>query len=190
VQILSFCIFIGLTLGARRLLSRRRKALSLAATQKRHPLKLKQTDSTYPKIYLYNRIVKAKLFIDKNYQNNIDLNNIADEAYFSKFHFIRLFKSIYGTTPHQYLTLVRIEKAKHFLGLNYSVSDTCFMIGFDSITSFIGLFKKSEGKTPSEYQKKNRIRQEKIRTEPLSFIPNCFAEQKGWTKNSNFQEVL
>ncbi len=44
----------------------------------------------YPKIYLYRRIVQAKLFIDDNYFENIDLNNIADEAYFSKFHFIRL----------------------------------------------------------------------------------------------------
>lgn len=151
---------------------------------------MKQAENTYPKFYLYNRIVKAKLFIDKNYQNNIDLTNIADEAYFSKFHFIRLFKSIYEKTPHQYLTQVRIENAKHFLRLNYSVSDTCFMVGFDSITSFTGLFKKSEGKTPSEYQRQNRLREEKIRARPLCFIPNCFAEQKGWTKNSNFQEVI
>lgn len=151
---------------------------------------MQQINSTYPKFYLYNRIVKAKLFIDKNYQDNIDLENIADEAYFSKFHFIRLFKSICGKTPHQYLTQVRIDKAKFFLGLNHNVSSTCFMVGFDSITSFTALFKKSEKKTPSEYQRQNRIRQEKIRTEPLRFIPNCFAEQKGWTKNSNFQEAL
>lgn len=166
------------------------KPQNVSSNPKRHLLILKQTDNTYPKFYLYNRIVKAKLFIDKNYQENIDLDNIADEACFSKFHFIRLFKSIYGKTPHQYLTQVRIENAKHFLMLNYSVSDTCFMVGFESITSFIGLFKKGQSKTPSEYQKQNRIRQEKIKIEPLSFIPNCFAEQKGWTKNSNFQEVL
>lgn len=167
-----------------------RSHVSLPATQNDIPSKLKQTDSTYPKFHLYNRIVKAKLFIDSNYQGNIDLDNIANEAHFSKFHFIRLFKSIYGKTPHQYLTQVRIENAKHFLRLNYFVSDTCFMVGFDSITSFAGLFKKREGKTPYKYQRLYRIRQEKIRAKPLSFIPNCFAEQKGWTKNSNFQEVL
>ena len=163
---------------------------TVSSNPKRNLLKLKQTNSPYPKFYLYNRLVKAKLFIDKNYQENIDLDNIADEACFSKFHFIRLFKSIYGKTPYQYLTQVRIENAKHFLRLNYSVSDTCFMIGFDSITSFTGLFKKSEGKTPSEYQKHSLLRQEKIKAKPLHFIPNCFAEQKGWSKNSNFQEVL
>jgi AraC-like DNA-binding protein len=151
---------------------------------------MNQREPTYPKFYLYNRIVKAKLFIDNNFQDNLDLDNIADEAYFSKFHFIRLFKSIYGKTPHQYLTQVRIENAKQFLRLNLTVSDTCFKVGFDSITSFTGLFKKSEGKTPSAYQRQHRIRQENIKANPLHFIPNCFAEQKGWIGNSNFQEVL
>jgi AraC-like DNA-binding protein len=144
----------------------------------------------YPKFYLYKRIVQAKLFIENNYALKIDLDNISDEAYFSKFHFIRLFKSIYGRTPYQYLTQVRIENAKHFLRLNYSVSDACFQVGFDSITSFTGLFKKCEGKTPSEYQRQHKIREEKVRAKPLQFIPNCFAEQKGWTKNSNFEEII
>lgn len=47
-------------------------------------------------------MVQAKLFIDFNYAESIDISNIADEACFSKFHFIRLFKKIYGRTPHQY----------------------------------------------------------------------------------------
>jgi len=51
---------------------------------------------SHPKIYLYRRVVQAKLYMDKNYAENIDLNNIADEAFFSKFHFIRLFKKSYG----------------------------------------------------------------------------------------------
>ncbi len=89
----------------------------------------------YPKIYFHKRIVQAKLFIDTNFNCNIDLSNIADEAYFSKFHFIQSFKTIYGKTPHQYFTQVRIENAKVFL------------------------------------QK------------------GIFAEQKGWTQKSNFQEA-
>lgn len=46
----------------------------------------------YPKVYLYRRIVQAKLFIDIHYGEQIDLHNIADEACFSKFHFLRLSK--------------------------------------------------------------------------------------------------
>src|SRR5437870_10067267 len=114
--------------------------------------------NAYPKIYLYKRIVQAKLFIDAHYADNIDLDAIADEAYFSKFHFIRLFKSIYGKTPHQYLTYVRIERAKQYLKSDFTVTDTCCKVGFDSLTSFIGLFKKHEGQTPSAYQQWYRLR--------------------------------
>src|SRR5438477_11634490 len=105
----------------------------------------------YPKIYLYKRIVQAKLFIDTNFSDDIDLDNIADEAYFSKFHFIRLFKIIYGKTPHQYLTRVRIENAKELLQKEISVTETCFAVGFDSITYFTGLFKRFANICPSEY---------------------------------------
>ena len=48
----------------------------------------------YPKQYLYRQIIRAKLYIDANYARAIDLDNIADEACFSKFHFARLFRNI------------------------------------------------------------------------------------------------
>ena len=99
----------------------------------------------YPKVYLYRRIVQSKLFMDNNFADNINLDNIADEALFSKFHFIRLFKQTYNKTPHQYLTAVRIEKAKQLLLIKKSISEVCFSVGFDSISSFTGLFKKCDG---------------------------------------------
>ena len=148
------------------------------------------TPELYPKIYLYRRIVQAKLFIDKFYFNHIDLNNIADEAYFSKFHFIRLFKKIYNKTPHQYLIYVRIEKARLLLQSNTTISEVCFSIGFDSISSFTGLFKKTVGLTPSAYQNQKHQLRLDIARSPLKFIPGCFAEKNGWTQNSNFQEAI
>ena len=143
----------------------------------------------YPKIYLYKRIVQAKLFIDTHFSEHIDLSNIADEAYFSKFHFIRLFKTIYSNTPHQYLIKVRIENAKEFLQKDVSVTGACFNVGFDSASSFSGLFKRYTNFTPSQYQREYKKRQQQIKKVPLQFIPNCFAEQKGWTEKSNFKEV-
>jgi AraC-like DNA-binding protein len=143
----------------------------------------------YQKIYLYKRIVQAKLFIDNNFSQKIDLNNIADEAYFSKFHFIRLFKKIYGKTPHHYLTQVRIDHARQLLKDDISISDVCCAVGFESLTSFTGLFKKSTGSTPSAFQQHQRKRKTEIAASPLNFVPNCFAQTFGWTKNSNFEEV-
>lgn len=133
----------------------------------------------YPKQYLYRRVVRAKLYIDENFAR-VDLSEMADEACFSKFHFARLFKEIYGRTPHQYLTHVRVEKAKEYLAAGDTVAKACYSVGFDSISSFTGLFKRRVGMTPAVYQaEKLRIKDE-IAEKPLVFIPNCFAEKKGW----------
>ena len=143
----------------------------------------------YPKVYLYRRIVQAKLFIDDNYSRPIDLHAIADEAFFSKFHFIRLFKNTYGMTPHQYLIHVRIEKAKLLLQDNIMINEVCFLVGFDSPSSCTGLFKRITKLTPSAYQQQQLQLKADIALAPLKYVPNCFASAKGWTKNSNFQEV-
>ncbi|MCE7057559.1 AraC family transcriptional regulator [Algoriphagus sp. AGSA1] len=143
----------------------------------------------YPKIYLYRRIVRAKLYIDQLFAEKIDLTNISDEAYFSKFHFIRLFKAAYGKTPHQYLKYVRIEKAKELLRNNASVTEACYAVGFDSVSSFSGLFSKTVGISPSEYLDRQKTVKEKITKRPLDFVPSCYAYQHGWTDNSNFEEV-
>ena len=147
------------------------------------------TPETYTKVYLYRRIVQAKLFIDNKYSENIDLNNIADEAFFSKFHFIRQFKKIYGQTPHQYLKTVRIEKAMQLLRTNLPVSETCYAVGFESLGSFSTLFKRIVGATPSEYLLRQQQIKAQILKAPLNFIPGCFAEKKGWKEKGNFEEI-
>lgn len=145
--------------------------------------------ASYPKTYLYRRIVQAKMFIDEHYRDDINLTLIADEAFFSKFHFTRLFKTIYGRTPHQYLTSVRIGHAKRLLQTNMSVADVCYEVGFGSVSSFSGLFCRIVGQSPSGFQLKQHQRLKALVEKPLNYIPNCFAEKKGWIKNSNFQDV-
>ena len=143
----------------------------------------------YPKQYLYRQIVRAKLFIEGNYSSAIDLDKIADEACFSKYHFCRLFKEIYDKTPHQYLTSVRVDRAVQLLDQGASVKEACFAVGFDSIGSFTGLFKRRVGITPAAFQQRRSQRNDEISQVPLKHIPNCFAEKKGWTKDSNFREI-
>lgn len=142
----------------------------------------------FPRVYLYRRVVQAKLFIDEHYSDAIDLDNIANKAFFSKFHFIRLFKSIYEKTPNQYLVQVRMENAKRLLGEGLPIPDVCYGVGFESISSFSGLFKKLFGTTPAFYQRQQlATRSETIRN-PLKFIPHCFANANGWVQNRNFEE--
>lgn len=134
----------------------------------------------YPKIYFYRRLVQAKLFIDTHYADKIDLGNIADEAYFSKFHFTRRFKNIYRKTPHQYLIFVRIEKAMELLKTGIPVSEVCYAVGFESLSSFSALFKRTVGISPSTYLAQQQIIKAQIVKSPLTFIPGCFAEKYGW----------
>ena len=144
---------------------------------------------TYPKAYLYKRIVQAKLYIDNCFAEHIDLENISDEAYFSKYHFIRLFKRAYGKTPHQYLMKVRIEKAMQLLETGTSVSDTCFAVGFASLSSFSGLFKRIVGINPTEYQIQKEQLKALVHNAPLQFIPGCHARSNGGMEKSNFEEA-
>jgi AraC-like DNA-binding protein len=138
------------------------------------------TTEQYPKVYLYQRIVQAKLFIDTNYPDKIDLDNISDEAYFSKFHFIRLFKKVYGKTPHQYLTFVRVEHATLLLRNGKPVSEVCYAVGFESLSSFGSLFKRIVGSTPSAFlEEQQQIKMQILKT-PLKFVPGCFISQNGW----------
>jgi AraC-like DNA-binding protein len=139
-----------------------------------------------PRQYMYRRVVQAKLFIDKHYAESIDLSQIADEALFSKFHFIRLFKLAYGKTPLSYLTQVRIERARQLLAGGDSVASVCFSVGFDSVTSFTALFKRNVGISPSVYREWEKQRRNSYAENPLRGVPNCFAETYGW-KKSNFR---
>lgn len=150
---------------------------------------MREAYDQYPKVYLYRRVVQAKLFIDNNYAEKLELGNISDEAYFSKFHFIRLFKSIYSRTPHQYLKFVRIEKAKELLKNGIPVTEVCYSVGFESVSSFSGLFSKIVGQLPSLFLLQHKKTKEEILKKPLAFVPSCYAFQHGWFENSNFEEV-
>jgi len=116
-----------------------------------HHQVLKIRNEIYPHDYLINQVIKAKQFMDIHFESAICLDDIAGEAFYSKFHFIRIFKASYGRTPYQYLTSVRISKAKELLQTGKSIQAACFSVGFESVSSFSGLFKKITGSAPSLY---------------------------------------
>jgi AraC-like DNA-binding protein len=114
------------------------------------------SEELYANIYLTKRVIQAKYFIDKNFDRVITLDDICKEACLSKFHLIRSFKKLYGVTPYQHLTFLRIKKAKELLQTNLPITTVCYHLGFDSPTSFSGLFKKITGKTPVEFQRRKK----------------------------------
>src|SRR5512141_1677319 len=90
--------------------------------------------SYLPDDELCERIRDAKHYIDTRFSENINLDRIAGQACYSKFHFRRLFKQLYGLSPHQYLTFVRINKAKQLLLCSISTGDVCLAVGFTSVS--------------------------------------------------------
>ena len=105
---------------------------------------------------IYQRIIAAKIFIDENYQEPINLDLISQQAFLSRFHFHRLFRQVYRRTPQQYITRKRLDKAKILLSENRPVTEVCNEVGFESIGSFSWLFRRRFGLSPSEFRARHR----------------------------------
>ena len=112
----------------------------------------------------------AKDAMDRDWADpGLDLDTVAAHAGYSRFHFIRAFKEVYGETPGQYLTHRRIERAEDLLRTaNLSVTEICHLVGFSSVGTFSARFKAWTGLTPSEYRAKHVGR-------GAALIPGCYA---------------
>ncbi len=108
--------------------------------------------------------------MDASYNHRLDIDTLCYEAHFSRFHFIRIFRTRLSETPHQYLIRKRIDKARELLATTgMSVTDICFAVGFESLGSFSSLFRRAVGWPPSVY----RARSLEQRRSPRKYIPAC-----------------
>jgi AraC-like DNA-binding protein len=71
----------------------------------------------------------------------------------STFYFCKLFKRTTGLNFTEYLSRVRVEKAKNLLlNPNLRVSEVAFEVGFQSLTHFNRVFRKIAGESPTDYR--------------------------------------
>ncbi|MEV6652619.1 helix-turn-helix transcriptional regulator [Streptomyces sp. NPDC051219] len=111
----------------------------------------------------------AKDAMDRDWAGPLDLDAVAAHAGYSRYHFVRAFKAVYGETPGQYLSRRRIERAEEMLRTaNLSVTEICVLVGFSSLGTFSSRFKKQTGLSPSEYRGKHVGR-------GAALIPGCYA---------------
>jgi transcriptional regulator GlxA family with amidase domain len=97
----------------------------------------------------------ARDLMDLRFAEPLDLDQMADQAGFSKFHFARAFKDAYGETPAAYLSRRRVERAKDLLrSANLTVTEICMLVGFSSLGSFSSRFSELVGMSPREYQRR------------------------------------
>ena len=125
------------------------------------------------------------------YGRPVSLPDVAAQANLSPYHFLRVYKQAYGETPHEFLTRLRIERAKTLLGRgSHNVTEACFEVGFSSLGSFSALFAHRVGLSPSEYRRYARSTISVPDTVRPLFVPSCFlAMLYGSAEDRNIREA-
>ena len=99
-------------------------------------------------------IGKAVKYLKNNYTSRISLEEVANVAGVSRYHFTRLFKKVMGISFTYYLNYLRVKKAEEALSCqDANISEVAFSVGFNSLRQFERAFKGSMGQTAAEYRK-------------------------------------
>jgi AraC family transcriptional regulator len=102
---------------------------------------------------LFRRLTLAKDFMLSNYNQDISLEAMSEQACLSPTHLFRTFKQIYNCSPHQYLIQTRLDNAKHMLtNTDYTLNEIVNLVGFTCPSTFIKLFKNKFRLTPGTYR--------------------------------------
>ncbi|SNS28428.1 two-component system, response regulator YesN [Anaerovirgula multivorans] len=100
------------------------------------------------------QIRQAKKYIEENYMKNITLEDLGAHIGFNPSYFSSLFKKETGTSYIEYLSKIRIEKAKDLLKeSDLRIQDICLMVGYNDAKYFTKSFIKHTGLKPNEYRK-------------------------------------
>ena len=98
-------------------------------------------------------IEKAKAYINENYHRDISLEEVSRSVDISSYYFSKLFKEETGENFIEYLTAIRIEKAKELLHhREISIKNISIETGYSDPNYFSRIFKKQVGITPTEYR--------------------------------------
>lgn len=106
----------------------------------------------------YDQVLKqAQEYIEENYfMDDISLNTVASSVNLSPNHFSTIFSQKLGETFIEYLTRIRMEKAKELLRTtSKKLTDIAFEVGYKDSHYFGSIFKKTQGCTPREYRSKD-----------------------------------
>ena len=99
------------------------------------------------------RLRRVLSYIEENHEHDVTLEDLASEAAMSTFHFAREFKRATGTTPHQHLIKLRVERAKALLAESrLPLAEVGLRTGFSHQSHFTRLFRRLTGTTPQTYR--------------------------------------
>ena len=100
-----------------------------------------------------NAVSNAKQFVQSHVEEPITLTQVVQHVNVSRFYFCKLFKKATGMTLTEYVSRVRVEKAKSLLvDSSLRISEVVYAAGFGSIPRFNSVFKRYVGMPPTEYR--------------------------------------
>lgn len=122
--------------------------LSLLSTLERKLMHESETETRYDDKMAY--IIQQ---MNLEYQNPRSLEEYADLCNMSKYHFLRVFEEITGSTPIEYRNQIRIERAKTLLeDTSLPIQEIAATVGYSSATYFCDAFKKAVGMSPKKFR--------------------------------------
>jgi AraC-like DNA-binding protein len=126
------------------------------------------------------RLCHARDLLRDIEDETLSIRRVARDVGMSTFHFIRLFKAVFGETPKQCQLKARLEKAKYLLMItDASVTDVCMETGFSSLGTFTYVFTRRVGMSPKIYRRKMRGIMTSPSEIPEQLIPGCFSLMRG-----------
>jgi transcriptional regulator GlxA family with amidase domain len=113
----------------------------------------------YQKQHKDPQVLKAQTFIEKDYAQQINMDDLAARVGMSLRNFKRRFRRATGDSPLSYLQRFRVEAAKRqFENTHQSISEICYQVGYEDLPFFRGIFKRYVGLSPNEYRKRIQAR--------------------------------
>jgi AraC-like DNA-binding protein len=117
------------------------------------------------------RAVEAAVWLDAHADAPVDLATAARRAGLSPFHFLRIFSSVVGATPHQYVVRARLRRAAGLLSREEpTVTEVAFEAGFGDLSNFVRTFRRAAGVSPLAFRRASRadrkILQERLAAHP------------------------
>ena len=127
------------------------------------------------------RLCRARDLLCETTGSGVPLPDIAKQAGFSSYHFIRVYQAVFGETPHQARIAARLERAKRLLIVgDRSVTEVCLEVGFSSLGTFSSLFARRVGSPPSAYRARFRCLLAVPESIPPQLVPGCLSLMWGW----------
>lgn len=114
-------------------------------------------------------VFRAVEFIENNLRESVTVEDVARSVDYSLFHFSRIFNSVTGHSPYDYIMRRRLsEAAKEMIESERKIIDIAFDYQFNNYETFLRAFKKMTGILPNEYRK-HKVREDIVLESPITY---------------------